>query len=213
MVDQLTAALVKFKIQLPEGVAEQELQFLDELLRWNKQVNLTSIRDRGEALEKHLLDSLVLLNYLPASGRLLDMGSGGGLPGIPLAIARPGLQVVSVDSVGKKINFQKHIKRFLSLENLLPIHSRLESIDPGEPFDFVVARALSGFSTLVKLSAPLLRTGGQLLVMKGPEGEAELEAFLASDSGVLYRLADLHKYQLPNSRSERQLILLTRMSH
>lgn len=186
------------------------IQFLDELLRWNKRINLTSIRNRDDALEKHLLDSLVLLGCLPLSGRLLDMGSGGGLPGIPLAISRPGLQVVSVDGVGKKINFQKHIKRLLALANFQPVHSRLEEVGDLDPFDFVTARALSDFSTLMRLSAPLLKKGGEFLVMKGPEGEAELEECIKNGDSDLFQVKAIRRYRLPFSCSERQLIVLTK---
>lgn len=213
MASILALSLKRFGLELSQETIEREERFLDELLHWNRQINLTSIRDRDEALEKHLLDSLLLLNYLPAVGSLLDMGSGGGLPGIPLAIARPGLQVVSVDSVGKKINFQKHIKRLLSLQNLQPLHLRLEDIDKEEVFDFVVARALSNFQALIRFSAPLQEEGDQLLVMKGSEGSAELDAYMACDVEGLYCVDERFKYQLPISRAERQVIILTRTSH
>ena len=210
MAESLVSGLAKFKIDLPANIIERELLFLDELLRWNQRVNLTSIRNRNEGLEKHLLDSLVLLGYLPESGRMLDMGSGGGFPGIPLAIARPDLRVVSVDSVGKKIQFQKHIKRLLALGNLQPTHSRLEDLEPSKPFDFVVARALSDFPALVRFSAPLLQTEGKLLVMKGPEGRNELNTYLATDDENKFKVEGIHEYQLPESLSERLLVVLTR---
>lgn len=210
MVDSLSAGLKKIEIDLSAQVIAQEELFLDELLRWNARVNLTSIRDRNEALEKHLLDSLVLLKYVPRYGNLLDMGSGGGLPGIPLAIACPGLQIVSVDSVGKKISFQKHIKRLLRLENLQPVHARLENIS-GKDFEVVTARALSSFSSLARWAAPLQKEKGVLLVMKGPEGTAELEEYLANDFDQ-YKVGDVFAYQLPFSGSERQIITLVRTS-
>lgn len=213
MHKKLVAGLAGLGVDLSEELVRKELLFLDEMLRWNKRINLTSITKRAEALEKHLLDSLVLLNYLPRVGSLLDMGSGGGLPGIPVAIARPGLQVLSVDSVGKKVNFQRHIKRLLTLDNLRPVHSRLEDIESDFGFDFVVARALSDLPTLIELSAPLLGAEGQLLIMKGPEGGIELDTFLASEAAKDYCVKDCAEYQLPNSRSERQLIILIRKSH
>ena len=94
-----------------EFIFGEELLYLDELLRWNKKINLTSIRNKDSALEKHLLDSLTLLKHVKRGESFLDVGSGGGLPGIPVAIADRTLQLVSVDSVGKKINFQKHTNR------------------------------------------------------------------------------------------------------
>ena len=212
MADFLDAALKQFGIELSAANLTKQQLFLDELLRWNRQINLTAIRDRDEALEKHLLDALILLKYLPQSGSLLDMGSGAGLPAIPLAIACPELQVTSIDSVGKKISFQKHSKRLLSLANLQPLHGRIEDLPQsrgaGAGFDFVVARALASFSDLICLAAPLLNEDGKLLLMKGPEGQGELDAYLSGAGPGLFRLVALHHYQLPTSLSQRQLIIL-----
>jgi len=209
MPDPLSSGLKRFSIDLPAATLEREEQFLAELLRWNKQINLTAITEWHEALEKHLLDSLFLLKHLPVECRLLDMGSGGGLPGIPLAIARPEVQVVSVDSVGKKINFQKHIKRLLALENFRPEHSRLENLPGGRCFDVVTARALSDLSILTGWAEPHQAEGGLLLIMKSPEGEKELQSYLQqSESG--YHLSTVDKYQLPESEADRLLISLIR---
>lgn len=213
MIKKLAAELRQFEIEISADVVEREQVFLEELLRWNQHVNLTSIKDPEVAFEKHLLDSLLLLKNLSANGRLLDMGSGGGLPGIPLAIARPGLDVISVDSVGKKISFQKHIKRLLSLSNLQPIHSRLEDLKINPLCDYVVTRALSALPNLIDWSAPLLKEGGRLLVMKGPEGEAELAEYMARQKNQQYEFEQVLHYRLPKSQSDRQLIIFCRKPH
>jgi len=205
-----TEGLKKLNVNISEETIDRELWFLDELLRWNKRINLTSITNRAEALEKHLLDSLVLLNYLPEKGRLLDMGSGGGFPGIPLAISSSGLEIISVDSVGKKINFQKHIKRTLSLENFEPLCDRIENIKNKGTFDFVVARALSDLGQLISLSAPFLKKGSQLLAMKGPEGDKEVAAYFKEKQGDMFQLTEKHQYSLPQSSSQRYLYILTK---
>ncbi len=199
-------------IDLSAEIIAKEERFIDEMMRWNERISLTSIRDRGEALEKHLLDSLVLLKYLPPQGRLLDMGSGAGLPGIPLAIANPRLQVVSVDSVGKKINFQTHVRRLLKLENLEPIHARLEDV-ADKKFELVTARALSNFSSLVTWAAPLQNEGGVLLLMKGPESSAEFQEYLAGENANRYGIRDIVAYQLPFSGSKREIFILIRSSY
>ncbi len=214
MADCFIDGLSLLSQRLSEGVIEKEILFLDELLRWNQQINLTSIRNRNEAIEKHLLDSLLLLPHIKGAKRLLDIGSGGGLPGIPLAIAEPSLQVVSVDSVGKKINFQKHIKRLLKLNNLSVIQSRIENllqINPvQEKYDLVVSRAFSSLDTFIPYADQWLKPGGRLLAMKGPEGSEELAA--ASEVMVQYGFSDqvISTYALPFSHAERQLICLTR---
>ncbi len=203
--------LQQLDIELPENVVEQELLFLEEMLRWNQRINLTSINDREEALEKHLVDSLAILPQIPRSGQLLDMGSGGGFPGIPLAIARPELQVVSVDSVGKKISFQKHVKRTLGLDNLQPLQARLEALPETlaeqSELDLLVARAFAPMGKILQLANPCLGVGGKLLAMKGPEGEGELIDLEKELPENGFYLHSMRKYCLPMTRSERQLFI------
>lgn len=213
MVDSsFSVGLKKAGIVLSADILLQEESFLDELLHWNKKVNLTSICDRGRAVEKHLIDSLLLLPYISTSTRLLDMGSGGGLPGIPLAIALSGLHVVSIDGVGKKINFQKHVSRKLGLKNLQPIHTRLEDlaehIDREPLFDLVTARAFSSFDVILGFAAQWLSVGGRLLAMKGPDGQKEWQAAESLAKSKGFSFVELIKYRLPISGSERQLVVL-----
>ena len=214
MPDLFIEGLSQLGLNLSEETIEKEICFLDELLRWNQQINLTSIRNRDEAIEKHLLDSLLLLPYLKGAKRLLDMGSGGGLPGIPLAIAEPALQVVSVDSVGKKINFQKHIKRLLKLNNLTAIQSRIENllqVDPAqEKYDLVVSRAFSSLDTSIHHADQWLKPGGRLLAMKGPEGREELAAASEVVEQYGFSIPAISVCTLPFSHAERQLISLTK---
>ncbi len=200
-------------MKLSDEVIQKEITFLDELLRWNQRINLTSIKNREEAIEKHLIDSLLLLPYLENTGNIIDLGSGGGLPGIPLAIASPSLQVISVDSVGKKVNFQRHIKRLLSLNNLHIVQSRAETLDQCdiEPksFDLVVARAFTALEPLLEYALPWLKSGGKVIAMKGPEGKNELRA--AEPILKQYRFSDptVFSYELPFSKAERQLLIIS----
>lgn len=198
-------------IELASVVIEKELEYLDELLRWNKKINLTAIVDYTEAIEKHLIDSLYLVKYLPEEQIILDIGSGGGLPGVPLALARPDLKILSVDSSGKKINFQKHIRRLLQLENFTPIACRAENIPEQintENIDFVIARAFTSLERLIELSAPLLAFQGCLLAMKGPEGTRELDEAEEVAKENDFSLKEVLKYKLPFSLAERHFIVL-----
>ncbi|MCD6188453.1 MAG: 16S rRNA (guanine(527)-N(7))-methyltransferase RsmG [Desulfuromusa sp.] len=212
MSDRFIEGLSRLGLQLSEQTIKKEIYFLDELLRWNQRINLTSIRNRDEAIEKHLLDSLLLLPHLHAAQNIIDMGSGGGLPGIPLAIALSALQVVSVDSVGKKINFQKHIKRLLQLDNLTVVQSRIEDLEPvaldQEKYDLIVSRAFSSLETSLCCADPWLKSGGRLLVMKGPEGRNELKAARATIESLGFTDPTVLTYSLPFSRAERQLVVL-----
>lgn len=194
----------------PETVAELD-RLVDELLRWNRRRNLTAITDRDEVLEKHLADSLSLLPAARQSTRMLDIGSGAGFPALPLKIACPELEVVAVDAVGKKIEFQRHIVRTLGLGGYLPLHERIETL-AGEPeyqgcFDLVTARALCSLAELITLSQPFLAPGGRLVAMKGPEGEGEVaaQADLLKSAGWN---VTLHHFKLPASGAKRCLVEL-----
>jgi len=211
MSNSLAEGLSQFDLKLSAKIIQMETAFLDELLRWNQRINLTSINNLDDAVEKHLIDSLLLLPHLGNVKNIIDLGSGGGLPGIPLAISSPSLQVVSIDSVGKKINFQRHIKRFLSIDNSHIIQSSAEMLGrttlETESFDLVVARAFTSIETLLKYATPWLKPGGRVIAMKGPEGRSELN--FAEPILKQYRFADpvVFSYKLPFSHAERQLII------
>lgn len=208
----LTAALAEMKITLAGDQEERLLRFLDELLRWNQSINLTSITDRTEAMVKHLVDSLTLLPFLHGDELLLDMGSGGGLPGLPLRIVLPGLRLTSVDAAAKKISFQKHVIRTFALTGAVARHGRLEELGEDSSlaghFDLVVARAFASLPDCIRLARPFLKPGGRLIAMKGPEGEKE---FLAADKIILgagFSLEKIDRLSLPGGNGERTLIAL-----
>jgi len=188
------------------------LAFLDELLRWNAKHNLTAITDQQEVLEKHLVDSLSLLPLVPRQARMLDVGSGAGLPGLVLKCVRPDLELVSVDAVGKKISFQRHVIRLLGLSGARAEQLRIERLGDcpqhRKAFDLVVFRALGRLDLFLPLMAPCLAEGGRVVAMKGPEGGKEL----AASRGVLDRLGlecmEIRDLVLPQSGSKRALIVL-----
>ncbi len=196
----------------PESLPLLE-QLVNELLRWNSRRNLTAITDRDEVLEKHLVDSLTLLPFARQARRLLDIGSGAGFPALPLKIVCPELAVVSVDAVGKKIDFQRHIVRALGLQGFTALHGRVEQLQEQAEyragFDLVTARALCGLADLLELAEPFLQSGGRLVAMKGPEGHQEFAALrerLQRDGWT----ALLHSLKLPLSGAERCLVELRR---
>jgi len=211
---ELQRQLQGFGIELTAAQVERLLWLQAELLRWNRTHNLTAITDPAEALEKHLVDSLTLLPYLPEAGRLLDLGSGGGFPGLPLKIMRPQLEVVSVDAVAKKIAFQRHAGRRLGLDGFTAWHGRAESL-PEEPFtaggfDLVVARAFTSLTGFIELALPCLKDDGVMIAMKGPEGERELQeaaGWLEQQRIVCERQVEL---VLPVSGSQRLLLFFAR---
>jgi 16S rRNA (guanine527-N7)-methyltransferase len=205
--------LQKLELEIPRDSIVQLELLVDELLRWTKRRNLTAITDRDEVLEKHLVDSLTMLPFARSAGRLLDIGSGAGFPALPLKIACPALAVVSVDAVGKKIDFQKHVARKLGLPTFIGLHARIQDLQGVESyragFDLVTARALTSLEDLIAMAEPFLAPGGRLVAMKGPEGEQEFLAYQNHVGESGWSLA-LHRLVLPRSGAQRCLIELSR---
>jgi len=200
-----------------DALALERLEWLGhELLRWNRTHNLTAITDPLELREKHLGDSLTLLPFLGEAQRLLDLGSGPGFPALPLKIARPALEIVSVDAVGKKIAFQRHVARTLGFTGFTAVHGRAEALAGhavrGAGFDVVTARALGSLPLLAKLAAPCLAPGGRLVAMKGAEGAAELAAAQAELETLGFVCTERQELRLPVSGAERCLLVLKRPS-
>lgn len=208
----LHAGLEQLELELEPSRQARLLAFLDELMRWSGSINLTAIEDPLVALEKHLLDSVTLLPLLTHDESILDFGSGAGLPGIPLKIARPEMDIWSLDAVRKKINFQRHIVRQLALTGFHPRHGRIEEFamtDRGRSgFSLITARAVADLGKLVEWSGSLLTANGRLVAMKGPEGEREVESTAQILKKYGLELVEVRRLRLPFSGSERQLLVL-----
>jgi 16S rRNA (guanine527-N7)-methyltransferase len=163
-----------------EQIQQHELlgRYVDLLLEANQQMNLTRIVDRDEAMQRHIADALTLLPFLPSGPhRLADVGSGGGVPGIPLAIVRPDAQVVLIESTRKKAAFLREVVQQLQLQSVQVDDRRAEAVardDGRESFDVVVVRAVATLNWLAEWCLPLVRVGGRVLAMKGPRISEEL---------------------------------------
>ncbi|OEU75450.1 MAG: 16S rRNA (guanine(527)-N(7))-methyltransferase RsmG [Desulfuromonadales bacterium C00003068] len=208
----LEEMLQQIDVVVSARALDELLWFRDELLRWNKKINLTAITDPVSTLEKHLVDSLTLLPYLDQQGTILDMGSGGGFPSIPLKIARSSYKIWSVDAVAKKIAFQKHVIRSLKVQGFTPLHARLEDLpchNDLAPFDMVVTRAFAPLKDILALAKPLLAMNGIVVAMKGADGLAELaesEQYLQEDGFHCQRTV---KLRLPRSQAKRTLLIFS----
>lgn len=196
----LAAGLAELGIDLPEEAQHKLLAFRDLLLKWNRTYNLTALRDPAQAISHHLLDSLAILPQV-GPGALLDVGSGGGLPGIPLAIARPELAVSMVDTVQKKATFLQQAAIELGLKNVSAHHARVEQMQ-GQ-YAQISSRAFAEIGLFISLTRHLLAPGGRWLAMKGVRPDAELES-LPVDI-VVEAIIPLH---VPGLDAERHLIIL-----
>jgi 16S rRNA (guanine527-N7)-methyltransferase len=194
---------------LDRALAEPLLAYLALLLRWNAAYNLTAIRDPREMVAKHLLDSLAMhaatAPLAAAGGSLADLGTGAGFPGIPLAIAQPGLQVALVESNGKKARFLREAVRSLGLANAKAVESRIEAVDAPGAFDAITARALATLPLILELGGHLLKPEGALLAMKGVVPADEIAALPAG-----WAVRDIRPLAVPGLAAERHLVVVGR---
>jgi len=188
-----------------------------ELIKWNSKTNLTAITDPLEVAVKHFLDSLAPARIIPPGLSMLDMGSGGGFPGIPLKIILPSLSVSLVDSSRKKVSFLKHVIRTLGLEGINAFQARVEDLSENkERFDVVICRAFSSLDKFIESAIPILAENGIIVALKGKVSYKEIESVRLSDnekrgyitaSGLLYDM-EVVKYSLPYIDSERTLMIM-----
>ena len=164
----------KLNQETSDEQVRQYASLLTELERWSARVNLTAIRAIRDMISGHLLDSLAVRPFLHGSN-IIDIGTGAGFPGLPLAIAEPDRLFTLLDSNGKKINFVQHMVAMLDLENVTPVKARSENYASDKPFDTVIARALAGIPKLIELGGHLLGEKGVLLALKGKYPAEELE--------------------------------------
>jgi len=199
-----------FGIRLNEKQVEAFDLYIRELLKWNQKINLTAIRSEKGIVLKHFLDSLSAFPYLSKTTPLLDIGSGAGFPGIPLKIVHPSLEITLIDSVRKKIDFQRHIIRVLGLKGTEAIHGRIQDKEILQSmtgrFDAVISRAFSDLQTLLLLAFPFLKKGGILLAMKGELERGEIRLFLKEEE-TRYRLQRTASFLLPKSSFKRSILL------
>ena len=207
--DAITSAAAELGLQLSESQSDALARYAELLLRWNTVHNLTAIETPAHVLSHHLLDSLAVVPQIQdvaghRSMRVLDVGAGGGLPGIPLAIAMPDLHVTLIDRVQKKVAFLTQAKLELALDNVTCLHARVETLRTQTPFDLIVARAFSSLAELVGLTRNLLAPNGWWCAMKGALPSDELDQLKRSMPGV--RVMRTVKLQVPHLSAERHLI-------
>jgi len=211
LADILTRGAEEMGLQLTAAQLDTFERFVRELDKWNRKVNLTAMTSQEDVAVKHILDALSLCRLLRGDERLLDIGSGAGVPAIPLKIRMPGLTVSSVDAVGKKVMFQRHVIRLLGLQGIEAVHSRVETMSSAytQAFDIIVSRAFSRLELFARLALPLVASGGKLVAMKGPAGSDELGEAAEHLSALGVAIESIHGYYLPFGRGERSLIVMT----
>jgi len=199
-------------IFLDQNQIQLFLIYLRELKEWNQKVNLTSLKDDTAIIKNHFIDSLSIIPHLPPAISLLDMGSGGGFPGVPVKIARPSLQVTLLEATRKKANFLRHLIRALELSHITTLEGRAEAVtahdQPHPLFDIVISRAVTRLKPFLLLGEPFVKKGGYLLAMKGAKAEEELRESQKTIRDLSFTVSWKKEAQLPGTNKKRCLILL-----
>lgn len=203
--ERLTAA----GINVADGCAETLAEFAEFLLAENEKYNLTAVTDDGEVAVKHFADSLFALPLIDDGANVADIGSGAGIPAIPLSVARKDLTVTAVESIGKKAEFIRTASRKLNIGNLNVENKRIEDYGHGAgrgAYDFVTARAVAPLATLLEYAVPLLKKGGRFLAYKGKRAEEEIESAKAAAKVFHAKIEKVSRYVLENGE-ERVIIV------
>ncbi|HVJ63159.1 MAG TPA: 16S rRNA (guanine(527)-N(7))-methyltransferase RsmG [Tahibacter sp.] len=201
---RLEAGLAGLRLELPDAVAATLLDYVALLSRWNGAYNLTAVRDPGEMVTRHLVDSLAIVPYVTGES-LADLGSGAGLPGIVLAIVAPERRVTVVDSNGKKARFLREAARSLKLANVKVIEGRVEDVEGR--YDCITARAFATLADMLALGGQLLAANGTWLAMKGRVLDEELAGVPAD-----FRVEAVHALEVPGLEAERHLVVVRRVT-
>jgi len=201
--ERLAGGLSAMGLALPPEARAKLLDYVQLIAKWNRVHNLTAVREPEQMITLHLLDSLSILPHLDGAATVLDVGSGAGLPGIPLAIARPDLRVTLLDSSHKKATFLTQAKSELGLSGVEVACERVEQWKPAHPFDAVVSRAFSDLVDFVAQAKHLVAPGGQMLAMKGVHPFDEIAKVPAS-----HRVERVVELTVPQLDAKRHLVLL-----
>lgn len=201
--EKLQQGCNELNVELTEQQQQQLLKYVGLLNKWNKAYNLTAVRDPLAMVTYHLLDSLTLVPYFQGrSGTVIDVGTGAGIPGIPLAIMFPKTPVTLLDSNGKKTRFMQQAKIELGLENITVVNSRVELFRPEAGFDIVVSRAFTALQDFSSITQHLCAAHGLFFAMKGKYPQQEIDAMVDQ-----FKVLEVHKLQVPALEDERHLVV------
>ena len=207
MEQKLDFLLKKAKIDLTEKQKKQLIAYVVLLNKWNKAYNLTSVRDPEQMLVRHILDSIVVNPYLSGQ-KFIDVGTGPGLPGIPLAIIRPDSEFTLLDSLGKRIRFLKQVQHELALDNINPVQNRVEEFDDVLGFDGVISRAFASLQDMVNWCQHLIKSeNGRFYALKGIYPKDEI-MFLPNN----FKIESINKLNVPELDGERHLVIIQKVN-
>lgn len=214
---KLEIALQQLNISWEEKTLEKYSAYMDGILKWNKMVNLTSITDPEEFIEKHYIDSLLSVpcREFQRAGYIIDVGTGGGFPGIPLALAAPDKQFLLMDSLGKRIRIIQELCQEIGIKNVTAVHARAEELakkkEYRERYDLCVSRAVANLSTLSEYCLPFIKQGGWFLAYKGPDTDQEKKDASRAISILGGKVRREEKASLENFGLEHKIIFIEKI--
>lgn len=209
--------LKKEDIKVEENVSGEFWKYMNTLLEWNKNVNLTAITDVREIIEKHFIDSLTVLKYIKSGDKVIDVGTGAGFPGIPLAIFKKDSSFTLLDSLNKRINFLDVVKEEINLNNVENLHGRAEdygkNIKYREMYDVAVSRAVAPLNILLELLIPFVKISGMCVCMKGPNVSEEMKD-IENICGLLgAKYIETKNIKLIDGKLDRNIVIIKKVAN
>ena len=202
-------------VKLTEEQVEDFFKYMNLLLEWNEKINLTAITDVDDIILKHFIDSMTVLKYIEKDKSIIDVGTGAGFPGIPIAILREDVKITLLDSLNKRINFLNEVCSELKINNIETIHGRAEEAGQNkqyrEKYDIAVSRAVANMTTLSEYLIPFVKVGGICICMKGSEIDHELEQAKFAIKELGGKIEKVEKFNLPDSDMERNIVIIKKI--
>ncbi len=204
-----------FEEEIDDNKIQKFYDYMNLLVEWNKKINLTAITEEKDIILKHFVDSLTVLKYIKENKSIVDVGTGAGFPGIPLAIMNDSLKITLVDSLNKRINFLNEVCNKINLKNIKAIHARAEEFGQDnnyrESYDVAISRAVANLTVLAEYLLPLVKVGGKIICMKGPDIEEELKQAKSAIDILGGKFEKCDNFCLPKSDISRNIIIINKI--
>lgn len=215
--DKILDLSKEININISDVQIEQLYKYMDELLEWNKNINLTAIVEPNEIIVKHFIDSLTIVDLIEKNKTVVDIGTGAGFPGIPVGINREDLEVLLVDSLNKRINFLNNICDSLNLNNIKTYHARVEELAHNdnyrEKFDYATSRAVAPLNVLVEYMLPFVKKDGYCICMKGANAVGEIEEAKKALEILGGKIERVIEFDLPKTDMKRVIVLIRKIKN
>ena len=205
----------KINTQLNDEQITKYFKFMNLLLEWNEKINLTAITEFNDVILKHFIDSMTVLKYIENKSSIIDVGTGAGFPGIPIAIMKNDIKITLLDSLNKRINFLNEVSHELNINNIETIHGRAEELGQNkkyrEIYDIAVSRAVANMTTLSEYLIPFVKVGGICICMKGPDIQQEMEQAKFAIKELGGEILNIEEFVLPDSDIERNIAIIKKI--